>query len=341
MRVCLYSLANMDETGYGGMLRHFTLALMSRGVDVVDFQFTKEADIQVYIGQPSETLRKYRTRSRQFNLLRRKAPIFLIYTMFETGMAPTFWTETINKTFDGVITPSKWCAQLFKESSVSVPVYQVPLGVDPKAFPYLQREKRDSYTLLWQGLYFGDRKGRDLFRRAASELDGKEIPNLRIIEKAAPIVKGMDAHYMVSPGMKIMSIVQVIPHLEMIYLLKMADLSVNPTSGEGFGLLPLEHMATGLPTIVSDNSGCKEYINSDYNLPIDCHLVQSYFSDYNQFGLEERPDYNHLKELIIQAYQHREEMAEMGRRASDWVHQNWTWDQAADKLLEVIKDVSG
>ena len=32
MKVCIYSVANVDETGYGGMLKNFTLALLDSRV---------------------------------------------------------------------------------------------------------------------------------------------------------------------------------------------------------------------------------------------------------------------------------------------------------------------
>jgi len=133
----------------------------------------------------------------------------------------------------------------------------------------------------------------------------------------------------------------VIPHVEMLYMLKDADLSVNPTSGEGFGLIPLEHMATGLPVIVSNNTGCKEYINPEFNISIKCHKVQAYHTAYEQFGIDERPDYEEMKGKIYDCYKYREDMKKIGKKASEWVHKNWTWDHSADKLLEVIKNVRG
>ena len=117
---------------------------------------------------------------------------------------------------------------------------------------------------------------------------------------------------------------------------KEADISVNPTRGEGFGLIPLEHMATGLPVLVSNNSGCKEYVNDYYNIPIRCNLGQAYFGP--EYGLDEIPDYTDMKDEIQRAYEHRADIKKLGKQASEWVHREWNWDKATDKLLEVIQN---
>lgn len=332
MKVCLYSVANVDETGYGAMLRNFTIALFQRGIDLVDFHFCDKVDAQVFIGQPAQVLRSFKTRKGIFDYLKRKSDRFFLFSMFEAEKLPPKWAQDINQWFDAVIVPSDWCGQKFKSNGVTLPIHKVPLGINPNDFPFIERPDRETFTVLWQGVYFGDRKGHGLVRRALEELD---LPNVRLIEKIVPFALKSRSEFAFY-GDKIWSICEALPQSELLFLLKQADLSLNPTSGEGFGLMPLEHMATGLPVMVSDNSGCREYINPAFNIPIQCRLMEAFFG--SEYGLDERPDYEDMKAKIVYCYNHRQEIKEIGESSSRWVHERWTWDKATDKLLEVIKN---
>ena len=124
--------------------------------------------------------------------------------------------------------------------------------------------------------------------------------------------------------------------------MKEANLSVNPTRGEGFGLIPLEHMATGLPTIVSSNTGCQEYINPKFNIGLDCKQEPSFFNRIGgDFGYDMVPTIKSIKEKILWCYENREEAKEMGKRASEWVKTNLTWDHSALKMMNVIEHILG
>jgi glycosyltransferase involved in cell wall biosynthesis len=333
MKLCLYSVANVDKTGYGAMLKNFTIALFQRGIDLVDFYACDRADVQIFIGQPARILRNFKTRRGIFDYLKRKSDRFFLFSMFEAEKLPPNWAQDINQWFDAVIVPSDWCKEKFVNAGVTLSIHKVPLGINPNDFPFIKRPDRDTFTIVWQGLYFGDRKGNSLVRRALEELD---LPKVRLIEKIVPFALKARSEFAFYSE-KIWSICEVLPQTDMLFLLKEADLSLNPTSGEGFGLIPLEHMATGLPAIVSDNSGCKEYINADYNIPIQCRLMEAFFG--GEYGLDERPDYEDMKAKLVYCYNHREEIKEMGWNASRWVRDEWTWDRATDKLLEVIKNV--
>ena len=323
-QILFQSNARVAGSGYGGVYQNFTIALLKAGVDLVGPDGDEKADLHLFLGQPDR---------KTINAWRQKAGIFGIFTMFESETLPGNWVEDINEAFDFVVVPSIWCKTLFEGGGVSKPIFVVPLGIEPSRWPYLHRPKRDTFTIIWQGFHEQDRKGFSLLLDAFNDLG---LPDSRLIKKISPYSLASPISFEFKAP--VWSICKNMNPAELLMLLRTADLSVNPTAGEGFGLIPLEHMATGLPVIVSENSGCLEYVNPSYNLGVECKEGKSWFGE--AYGTMMVPVYEDLKTKILYAYEHPQEMLEMGARASGWVHREWTYEKATVKLLEVLDGVA-
>lgn len=314
--------SNVGASGYGGVYQNFTIALLKKHVNLVGMDRSVKPDVQIYLGQPD---RRWRSE------WERKADVFGVFTMFETEVLPGHWVEDINEHCDFVIVPSKWCKEIFEKGGISKPIFIVPLGINPAMFPYLEHPKREMFTILWQGFHGEDRKGYASLDKAFEELN---LPNARLIKKISPFSLRTMVQWEFRTDR--WSICKNMKPAELLMLLREADLSVNPTSGEGFGLIPLEHMATGLPVLVSENTGCLDYRNAAYNIGIKCDVGKSWFGE--GFGDTLIPNYKDLKAKIKWAYEEREQIREMGKQASEWVHREWTYEKATDKLLEVLNE---
>jgi len=315
-------ISNARGSGYGGAYQNFMLRLLTEGVNLIGPEEPDRPDVHIYLGQPDR---------RWQNSWGRKADIFGLFTMFESEILPPHWVEDINDNFDLVIVPSRWCKIIFEAGGVTRPIFIVPLGVDPQAFPYLHRPERKIFTIIWQGFHEQDRKGFALLEKAFGELD---LPDSLLIKKVSPFSSQSMVQWEFRT--KHWSICRNMTQAEMLLLLRKADLSVNPTAGEGFGLIPLEHMATGLPVMVSENSGCLDYRNTAYNIGIKCEEGKSWFGE--EYGKMMVPIYEDLKAKIKWAYEERQQIREMGKAASEWVHREWTYEKATDKLLEVLNE---
>ena len=126
----------------------------------------------------------------------------------------------------------------------------------------------------------------------------------------------------------------------MLDLLRDADVSLNPTSGEGFGLIPLEHAATGLYTAVTNFSGCKEYLSdlapNMQGIPWD--RKPSYFNSLGgDFGYDAAPRIDFLYAFIEWCAKNREKVRERGLRAARAIRERWTWKRAVEQIKEVLK----
>lgn len=320
MKLFFDCMSNVMNSGYGGAYQNFMLCMLKRGVDLVGPDKSVHPDMQIYFGQPDR---------RWQNSWQRKADIYGLFTMFESEVLPAKWIEDVNGTFDFLLVPSNWCRDIFLAGGIQIPIRVIPLGVDPAMFPFLHRPERKTFTILWQGFHEQDRKGYALVDRAFEELD---LPNSRIIKKTTPFSSQSLMQWEFRHNR--WDLCKNMTRAELLLLLREADLSVNPTAGEGFGLIPLEHMATGLPVLVSENSGCLDYRNPLYNIGITCKGGKSWFGP--EYGEMLVPDFDDLKTKILWAYGNRSAIREMGKAASGWVHSEWTYEKATDKLLEVI-----
>lgn len=350
------------ETGYGGAANAFALELHRRNYSLVfshlykrylyntDCEVNDERlpsemrniDVQIYFGQPFTRYKdEFFERSDIYGRMRslRSARAYGCFTMFESKELPPDWVDNINNVFkfDFLIVPSMWCKKIFEDAGVKCPVHYVPLGVDPHQFPYLGRPAdRRWFNIIHRAFYIRDRKGGDLLLEAFRDLkDDGEIPDARLFIKTVPFMSRIKDGDFGPDQYGVHFIEKKLNQANLLSFLQFGDLAMHPTSGEGFGLMPLEDMATGLPVAVSNNTACAEYADRKVNFPINCFEQSNWFEKIG--GLDMRPDYDHIREIILWSYDHRDELREMGKRASQYVRDNWTYEQATDKLLEVVK----
>ena len=59
-------------------------------------------------------------------------------SMYEASLLPAGWAERLNLAH-ALIVPTPFVADAFRASGVTVPVEVVPDGIDPAAYPYLER----------------------------------------------------------------------------------------------------------------------------------------------------------------------------------------------------------
>jgi glycosyltransferase involved in cell wall biosynthesis len=324
MAVYFTSPANNPACGYGRVATKLLEALKSSDIPITEKP--QRSDVQIFYGQPFNDPDLLEMRQRQCDR-------FFIYTMFESSLLPDGWVEEINK-HDALLTPSRWCGRWFQDCGVNVPWHLLHHGVDPAEFPLLERPvDRKYFTFIIQCVNPRDRKGCELVRRAFYKL---RLPRTRLIVKAVPVQS--PRLYMERPGEK--EIWDWYSQKQMLALLQEADISLNPTSGEGFGCIPIEHAATGLAVAATDFSGCREYLNDlkPDMIGIKWRPKPSYFNSLGgDFGFDAAPDFDHLCSIMEYASKHRDEVRAIGQRLAQAVHERWTWQRPINQLREILK----
>lgn len=254
------------------------------------------------------------------------------YTMFENTKLPAGWTEKLNNC-TGVIAPSQFVKELYISNGVKVPVLKYLHGVNQEYFHWMDRPERDTYTFIDFAAPLSTRKGAELVYKAFAMAFPKNThKDVRLILKTTEpfwLWGGLD-------DKRVRLIKHSLDSTEMLRLLFDADCMVFPTHGEGFGLPPLQAMATGLPTLVTNWSGCQEYADKKYCLPLDYTLVESpHWKTGGQWADVKTDD---LVDKMRWCYNNRKIARSIGKTAADHVAKEWTWEKRTNDFLDELNN---
>jgi glycosyltransferase involved in cell wall biosynthesis len=269
------------------------------------------------------------------------------YTMLECSRIPHTWVDAINRSNERTIVPCEYMKEVFYNCGVKTHIEVIPLGITPELFPYVEREKDDAFVFGIMGtLTF--RKGPDILVKAFRKaFPAKKFPDVFLLIKTLPL-GGMTGGFMTKEDLedeRIMLNTEKLSPADLIteFFAKI-DCFAFPTRGEGFGLPPMEAMATGLPVIATNFSGCADFMDKKYNYPLDYKIVDvpngtpgGYPPDLQVEGQQwAEPDMDHLIALMREVYNNREKAIAKGKKASKWARTEWTAKQTAKKIVAYL-----
>ena len=314
-----------SSTGYGNVRKMLTQWAESRGHELSSSP--NDCNVEIYVGDAGV----------------KPSPHFspsIIVTMFEQTRFPQSWEEPLGN-WDLIAVPSNWCKKCFSEqlkaagyAKAAKNVRRIRLGIHPQNFPFIERPKtRDRWTIISQGVELRDRKG---LTHVFNVFKSKKLPSdIHILLKHLPLADQSiiaDGYDQELGKLRICG--KLLGYSEFQDLLETADFSVNPTGGEGFGLIPLEHLSTGLGVAVTRFSGVTDYFDPRYFRPIK-HRLKAGVIPFARAALPiEASIYNN----IIWSYEHQDEVREIGRRGSAWVKENWTQEGLKNSLDELLDE---
>jgi len=127
---------------------------------------------------------------------------------------------------------------------------------------------------------------------------------------------------------------------------------IFPTMGEGWGLTLIEALATGLPSIYTNYSGCREYCSIDYGYPINYQLtriiseekIKLFKKDFVVRKFISKGAYINIETTIramIEIYNNYKNALIKGKKASKYIANNFSWEQSAIKLVDIINNFIG
>lgn len=244
---------------------------------------------------------------------------------FETTLVPPSWVPRFNS-FDALLVPCAQNKQMMIDSGVKVPVEVIHWGVDADKFFELERPDDGVFTFGTMGA-LSLRKGTNILINAFERAFPTET-DVRLICKTSN-----HGYPFMTKDRRVEVQMGAVSHDEMIdQFFRRVDCFAFPTLGEGFGLTPLEAMATGIPAIVTGWSGPEEYMNEEVGWKIDHTMDDAReFSDPRSGVYKEEcgrwaiPSIDHLVYLMRYTYEHQLETAQKGRRAAQYVRDQWTW----------------
>lgn len=243
---------------------------------------------------------------------------------FETTRIPQSWVGKINS-FDAVFVPSQQNIQMMKDSGITVPIELIHWGIDEtKWYPVERNNKVFTFGIMGA---LTNRKGIDILVKAFQlAFPINRVRDVKLIAKTSynTYQWGTRSDNRIE--------VQMMPldHVDLMEnFVKRVDCFVFPSRGEGFGLPPLEMMATGIPAIMTGWGGLMEFYNPDCSIKLDYQMVPatSFSNDvyHEDCGEWTEPSLYDLVDKMQWCYSHQQEVKEMGSRAAEYVKKDWLW----------------
>ena len=287
--------------GYGRQVTGF-LNHLPKGV-----KLDKKASVNVYMGQP------------QYNKGYFEGQHRVCFTMFETDKLPSE-IEMYLPLYDQIIVPCDHNVELFSRYHKNVSKVQEGIDLDlfkPTDVPRLDRFQFRAGGSSWT------RKGVDITVAAFNKL-GLPDADLRI--KIPPPARDVpkkdfgpnvyfDRQWMTDP--------------QQIKWFAEADCFVAASRGEGWGLMPMQTIAMGIPTIMSLTSGHLEFCDLATGT-VPCGTSESPYG-----GRWDEPNVNALAEQMLDHY---ENWSKKKKQATKNVAEckRFTWDIAAQQLVDAL-----
>jgi len=187
------------------------------------------------------------------------------FATFETFQPPESWVQVLN-TNDAIIVPSQFNHKIFSHMSIKKPLYYIPHCIDTDIYnrdvkPIYEYNK---YTFLFMGTWKEIKGYKQLFEAWLREFTDKDNVQLLVKtdrpKKAKEYLNQIMQQLGINKGnAPIIFENKVFDEIDLPNFIKSADCLVSPTMGEGFGYPGLQCMALGVPVIITDHSGCKDY----------------------------------------------------------------------------------
>ena len=258
------------------------------------------------------------------------------YTPWESTALHDGWVDAMN-VCDEVWTTSPWCKQVFKDAGVTAPLFVYEHGIEHVWQPF-HRIKPDR-TLRF--LHVGEpahRKCGQMVFDAFVELFGND-PKYSLTIKAngystvrAKLPDGSIANP-VERYRNVKIIKEVISGDEMVSLYNKHNVLLYPSYGEGFGFIPLQAMASGMPTIM--NTTWAPYKQFSVGLDVADREIDSLWPDVHP-GKVLEPSYESLKEQMLKVAEDYENYAEKAFQLAPEIHEHYDWVEVTRTAFDHI-----
>ena len=216
---------------------------------------------------------------------------------------------------DVCIAASGFTQRSLEEVGISPEQIQLlPLAADVDQFQFAERRTDGALKVLFVG-GIGQRKGIKYLLEAVQQLNSAHV-ELSLLGPAPADARPLEAYS------KWYRYLGRTDQVGVVRQMQQADVLVLPSVFEGFGLVIVEAMATGLPVITSTHSCGPEVIREAVD------------------GFVLRPDdVDGLAQKIAWCAEHRTQLTEMGRSAHEQA-KKFSWDAHRERLKQLLIEIA-
>jgi len=257
------------------------------------------------------------------------------FTYWETDKIPGRWLSNMERC-DELWTTSSWAAGVFKEQFPNKIVKNFDLGIDTSVFNINDDYKNDDPFYFMHIGSPSSRKNTQLAVDAFRKVFENDSRFKMIIKSVGP----PDARNFVN-GNRIGSLYSlnnfeiidnIISIRDLNFLYERAHCLVYPTSGEGWGMIPFQSIAKGIPTICTDATACSEF--AKMGIPL-----KYQWSSYNTHGIYRggqwaEPDFDDICDKMYYVATNYEEVRNRAIKNAKIVQEKYSWDVVGKKYKE-------
>ena len=261
-------------------------------------------------------------------------------TYWETNRLPSYWIDYCNN-MNEIWTTSKAMKDVFVNSGITKPVYNFELGVDPKIYFPKEQFIKGTFKFLSMGSP-STRKNSQMAVDAFLKVFGRDDRYELIYKSNGP----QDARIYINGSMypldhpRIKVINHEVTDKELGDIYDSANCLLYPTSGEGWGLIPFQAIAKGIPTICTNALATTEFANM--SVPLDFKWgTKNMFGIYENAGEWAEPDFDDLCDKMLYVVQSYKTICNKTYQNAEFINQNMTWEKVSQKYLsrcwEILK----
>jgi glycosyltransferase involved in cell wall biosynthesis len=318
---------NMDiHLGYGQAASAIYNSLKELGLNV-EIENPK-ADIEICFSHPSEYV------------FLNKHSYKIIYTAWESTDLTPEWKRNMS-ICDELWATSYWVKNVFENLFPDKRVFVYKHGVNPHWKPKLRKESNKPFTFLHVGEPYS-RKDAQMVTESFIELFGNDT-NYRLILKASGMntikIKHPHYGYLSSPSAiydNIVSIDRILTEEEMVSLHEESDVFVYPSWGEGWGLQPMQALATGMPVISTD--GWADYAKY-ITWRVDSRWSYSPWQNIHP-GLMMQPIKSDLKKQMLNATENYDSVLKETFKNAFEMHEVYDWKEITKPAVVRLEKIS-
>lgn len=255
------------------------------------------------------------------------------YTPWESSVVPDSWQGTMS-VMQEIWTPSQYCVDIFEENNLNKIIRKVPHGIDPELWRIENRYLTDKFVFLHIGGPTARKGGQRVVDAFLDLFDGND--DVMLVLKSNEDTEcrfyenGVDFKS-ASHHPQIAAIGYQVSVEDLVKIYNQAHCLVYPTNGEGFGLIPFQGIATGLPTIVTNATACADFAN--LSVPLDSKPapgVGVHLGDWVE------PDPDDLRDKMKYVYDNYNEVKEKTLESARIIHNTQTWHHVAAQVIDIL-----
>lgn len=289
----------------------------------------------------------------------------VIYTMMETEVVHPDMIKVMNENYNECWVPTRWNAQTFVRSGLKIPVYIMPLGVDPAVYcpgptgkmvpatrltgPNAGQAEVPSGFLFIYVFQPTFRKGLDALVKAFEEAFAYDQGAGLVLGTTAYPIDNLTRLLPENMRSRVWALTGSYSEIDLAAIYRACHVYVCTSRGEGWNLPLVEAASTGLPVIVPNTSvhpemvppGCGYFFNSD-----GMKLYQESCQYYQWFSGIHFPEYGsssqkQLADIMKSVKGDYASALRIGKRYMDIVRSRFTWEAAAKNVADRIRTLCG